>query len=475
MAEALTGRALIEARFSLFLGTDLGIESWLNGDTDERVFARLTTLATDPLQRSQLNQLLLLGHEGALSDGFFKYYWLHIPLPHEHPYSVEKLDGYSAEYKDRNAIYSLEHLRWGLYRLYTDALLYFGNIRQTYRTLRSLSFDQLRAIFRSKCFDYDSLSGLLNRGPSLALEDIPRDDRYLISEMACKSFDPGSAETTTLLTNLESAFRSRTSRGKRRSFSVKELLDGTTDIHRQGEFEFSASEFMDERVTSLPELRKKYAKYKDRFDKARSQALRNTQLYLSAVNDLDVYVATSMRSREDFRKMAANCEAVFGSDLLKGLHLRYFDPTLSAAPGHEDKGLIECLMVKCAKILIYIAGDKDSYGKDAEAAMALSMGKPVIFYCDEEKRSRFYKDVHPLSRLIDFSSGVAVGALVTSRLEQATLLIHRILSNSMEYELVKPKENYFQLRDKLTGSIIRIQTNNRLLRETFWNHYHNPV
>ena len=42
---------------------------------------------------------------------------------------------------------------------------------------------------------------------------------------------------------------------------------------------------------------------------------------------------------------------------------------MSAARGHEDKGLIECLMVKCAKVLIYTEGEKESYGKDAEAAM----------------------------------------------------------------------------------------------------------
>lgn len=38
--------------------------------------------------------------------------------------------------------------------------------------------------------------------------------------------------------------------------------------------------------------------------------------------------------------------------------------------------------------------------------MALSLGKPVIFYCDQEQRSRFYKEVHPLSRLIEFETGV---------------------------------------------------------------------
>ena len=121
------------------------------------------------------------------------------------------------------------------------------------------------------------------------------------------------------------------------------------------------------------------------------------------LSDLDVYVATSMRSHKDFRTMAETCEHIFSDSLLKEMNLRYFDPTLSAAGGHEDKGLIECLMVKCAKVLVYFAGEKESYGKDAEAAMALSLGKAVIFYCDQEQLGRFYRDVHPLSFSVKLS------------------------------------------------------------------------
>ena len=83
-------------------------------------------------------------------------------------------------------------------------------------------------------------------------------------------------------------------------------------------------------------------------------------------------------------------------------------------------------MVKCAKVLVYCAGEKESYGKDAEAAMALSLGKPVIFYCDQEQRRRFYRDVHPLSRLIEFETGVVVGAMVTDKLDEVSELINRI-------------------------------------------------
>jgi hypothetical protein len=129
-------------------------------------------------------------------------------------------------------------------------------------------------------------------------------------------------------------------------------------------------------------------------------------------------------------------------------------------------------MVKCAKVLVYCAGDKESYGKDAEAAMALSLGKPVIFYCDKEQKSSFYRDVHPLSRLIDFKTGVAVGAMVTDTLEEVSELLYRLFNNKMEYKLEQNKPGNLRLKEALTGSVVRLQTSDHLLRETFWNHYH---
>ena len=129
-------------------------------------------------------------------------------------------------------------------------------------------------------------------------------------------------------------------------------------------------------------------------------------------------------------------------------------------------------MVKSAKVLVYIAGRKESYGKDAEAAMALSLGKPVIFLCDEESQSNFYRDVHPLARLIDFETGVAVGAIVTSNKKEVVELLRRIFENQMEYAVDQSKPGHFRLIEQITKSVVRIQTSDKLLRETFWNYYH---
>jgi hypothetical protein len=133
-------------------------------------------------------------------------------------------------------------------------------------------------------------------------------------------------------------------------------------------------------------------------------------------------------------------------------------------------------MVKCAKVLIYFAGEKESFGKDVEAAMALSLGKPVIIYCpptpEGEKRMRFFRDIHPLSRLIDVESGVPVGAMITNQLDKVVELLYRIFANEMEYDIDHDGDGYFRLVERLTRSVIRLQTNSKILRESFWNYYH---
>jgi hypothetical protein len=64
-----------------------------------------------------------------------------------------------------------------------------------------------------------------------------------------------------------------------------------------------------------------------------------------------------------------------------------------------------------------------------------------------------------------------VGAIVTDQQDQVAELIRRTLANEMEYELQQGKPGHFQLKEKLTGSIVRIQTADLMLREAFWNYY----
>jgi hypothetical protein len=62
--------------------------------------------------------------------------------------------------------------------------------------------------------------------------------------------------------------------------------------------------------------------------------------------------------------------------------------------------------------------------------------------------------------------------MVTDSLQEVSELLYRIFENKMEYEIERPKPGYLRLREKLTQSVVRLQTNDSLLTETFWNHYH---
>jgi len=458
----------LRERYAVFDATGSGIESMLWRTSGDFVCERLLKIENEHLSKVQLNQLLGFKEERAVSDDFFKYYWIDEP---DLPYKISGIPGYDASYKNHEDIKSIEQFFYGLTRIFVDGLLHFGNVRQFYRKYCSRSRPEIEALMKSQMFNTTVIK---HRGPALPLKSIPKDDRYLISEMACKSYGDVPRAAGDLKDALLHAWRDHAERGGGR-IDIKSLLTGRLQHTKQQQtmFEFSADDILETNVSSEDELNEIYAKLAEKFIAARDAALENTKLYLSLVNDLDVYVATSMRTRSDFRSMADQCFEIFGDERVKDLHLRYFDPTLSAADGHQDKGLIECLMVKCAKVLVYCAGEKESYGKDAEAAMALSLGKPVIFLCNEQTRLEFYREIHPLSRLINFNTGVAVGAIVTSSTRQVSELLDRIFENEMEYELIQPptRRGYLQLREKMTESIVRIQTNNSLLSEAFWNYY----
>ncbi len=437
----------------------------------DRLFALLEKIEESPLTKVQLDQLLSLDGLKNMSDDFFEYYWL--TAPKDHFYIIRECGAPI----NNSEISSVKQLKWGFERIFIDCLFLFGNIQAGYDCLAQCSLSELKTIFNKKKFDQDKI---IKRGKALHFENIDKSDRYLISEMACKTLaTPENREE--FIKGIVEAYKNAVKAGVKR-IKFQDLLEGKyTDEKRKQEerykqmsiFQDSVSDRTDI-VKSEKEAEEKARELADRFLVAHDKATKNTSLYLSLCNDLDVYVATSMRHKKDFMEMANFCDEIFGSLENKKIKLRYFDPTISAADSHEDKGLIECLMVKSARILVYSAGLKDSYGKDAEAAMALSMGKPTIFYCKEKDgKAKFYKDVHPLSRLVNFQTGVAGGVIVCQSTDEVVQILTRLIKNEMQYTLKQKEKNpgFYLLKEKLTGSVVRVQTNNKLLTSAFWNNY----
>lgn len=463
---------LLEAPALYFPGSFGRSSRFRESEVARDLIDRLLKIPTEPLTLTHLNQFLHLTNEAGVSKGFFGYYFL--SAPSTHPYPVDRVFA-SGPGLNQNVVSSLEQLRWGLHRFFLDGLLYFVDLRTAYQELRRKSYNELEGFFASKRLDS---AGMQARGEVLPFHFIPADDRYLISEMACKAYSPIGEGASLLVEDmlLEAYRRQGGGRVRISDLFASESHLAKSDPQAQMMLQFATEEFADDTVNAEDEIRQKITTVGKRFVKAREMALANTGLYLSIVNELDVYVATSMRRRSDFREMGRDCELIFNHDGLRRFRLRYFDPTQSAAEGHEDKGIIECLMVKCAKALVYFAGDTDSFGKDAEVTMALSLGKPVIILCPAthrgEQRMRFFRDVHPLSRMIDMNTGIAVGAMITNDPLVVAQLLERVLDNRMEYDLDQNGDGYFRLRERLTRSVVRLQTNSSMLRESFENYYH---
>jgi len=449
-----------------FFSNETGIEGFINKQTNSLVIDRLARIDQDPLTYVQLNQMLSISKIPSITDGFYKYYWLDIP--EKHIYDVKKIDTFTKFSFEEGKITTLDHFFWGIERMFIDFLICFGNINLGYKATYNLNYDDIASTFSKMRFDTEAIS---KRGKPFDFETISKDDRYLISEMVCKTYD--AANRDELLVALKDNYFEAIKMGIKHP-KVKDLMGGRYTKEKNFEVEqlqLSFNDTLEMDVNNEGDIIKYCNDIAERFTIARKAASTNTSLYLSLVHDLDVYMATSMRKKDDFIKMATTTEKIFHDKRLDSLSLRYFDPTMSAADGHEDKGLIECLMVKCCKVLIYSAGEKESYGKDAEAAMALSLGKPVIFFCETDVKKKFYQDVHPLSRLINFETGVANGILVVDSTTMVSELLRRIFYNDMQYKLVQKKNGYYQIIDKLSESVVRIQTNNELISSSFWNYY----
>ncbi|QRN82462.1 hypothetical protein JR338_08490 [Chloroflexota bacterium] len=125
---------------------------------------------------------------------------------------------------------------------------------------------------------------------------------------------------------------------------------------------------------------------------------RNYQAYLTS-DHLDVYIATSMRLREEYFFINKWVKEIFNFGDIKRLKLRWFDPTQAFCESRIDKGLFEALMLKRAKCTLYFVQESDTLGKDSELASTLAQGKTVIAYVpriDDDYMIEFLKNLGEL-------------------------------------------------------------------------------
>lgn len=424
----------------------------------------------ESLSYAKTNQLLHLLNFGPVHQGFFQYYFC--DAPKHHVYDVKIIEKWEDDFTDilgKNKpleIKTVKQLDWGLYRFYIDALLFFGNIESAFHQLRKYTYKELKVFFLEHgfCEEHE----IQSRGDVFKFKTLDIDPKFFVSEIACDHIEGGGLKKELLSRYDENKNKNKKTEYINDLIKPDDLDDKTNNLIEAMRVNCKTGISCDE------DIKKIVKEAEEKLKKAKKLAEDNFKLYLSITNELDVYVATSMRKYSDFEIVSNGVRDIFKDKYLKDHCIRYFDPTNSATDNHENKGLAECLMVNCAKLVIYFAGEKDSFGKDAEAAIALSQGKPVIILCQDKTegadRLKIFKDIHPLSRLTSVYSGVACGVLVTKSKSDVTMLINRLISNTMEYRL-ENKSGVFRVIEKITGCTYRLQTDNELLEKTFWNNF----
>ncbi len=399
----------------------------------------------------------------------------------------------------------IEILRCGLTKFIKDALWYYGDIERAYKALCKV--DSVESIIRNRQFDHNEFT---KRLPWNLLNNIPPAERgYLgyvsgdrpfrekdslsIAETVCKAIqDHRSILSDMTRDDLESKVmeiigheREEIDNAKRRVKEIRGLE--SMDL-------FSTSE-LNENQDKIETIRSRIRTEIDHIDELRKTGEQNLVEYMRIIDSIDVYIATSMRDDRQYIEMAEFVNDVFTNELIAPLNLRYFDPTLSYCKSRLDKGIIECLLVRTAKVTIYCAQNDDTFGKDSELASTLTQGKPAIVFVPMgdpskiirkydstglisevsesellERRANTFQKFHPLSLQVGLTDGVARGVIVVRTPEQCARILEKTLHNQIEVD-ISQEESGLVLRERETKSVIRIMTGWGKLAGTFWNHF----
>jgi hypothetical protein len=156
----------------------------------------------------------------------------------------------------------------------------------------------------------------------------------------------------------------------------------------------------------------------------------------------------------------------------------YADEQLAQRLNDEEYGLVDrvqdALADYCSKRIWLSISDPNAAGKLRE-----DLGEDLVSFCRivaraekviYDKRAQTLKDAHPLALQVNLQTGVANGVLVVRTIADCAALLRRILLSAMEFAL-EEKAGMWLLRERISGCIYRVVTNDRKLNNCFWNFY----
>jgi hypothetical protein len=423
------------------------------------------------LGHSQFNEILLLLGFDRVYPGFFQFL----------------VDG-SLEYKDGSAIESLKALETGVERFITLALLWYGNIKFAFKTLSKAPFELEEKVFDTKSWDKNYYT--TRHSPITALENIPAEKTYFLGYLIADKLkerikkDKNDREALDLLK--ERGEYLKVGKRNQMAYLSSDHLDVyvATSMRLEHEYIF-VSRFVSNVFSRgiLTELKIRWfdptqAYCDDRIDKGLSEALMlkraKCTLYLVQESDTfgkDSELASTLAQGKPVVAYVPNGNKKYVDGLLANLkrlnskkealdivleQLEVFEPSLA----WQDKDVISWL------------SDKNNVNlADARKYLYEVVKKHY------DKRADTLKETHPLGIQVNLISGVANGVLVVRNENDCAKLIHSIIMNDMKFEIntkVVNKEKYVYLTERISKSIFRVKTGDKLLDNSFWNFYTEP-
>jgi len=450
----------------------------LTGQKSPFFKSELSDLASKQFSRSgidhsQFNELLLMLGYDRVTIEFFRF------LADNGPPNVDALDS------DYPVISSIDAFRSGIKKFQRLALLLFGNTKYAFKTLSSDS-GELRywvAVYTER----DPMTYSSRNPPMMEIEAIPADETYYlgyivqreIKEMLEKNPDDNEAIAQ------QERMSELISIGKRNNaaYLFSDHLDVyvATSMRLRHEYTFinrlTAGLFQHE---ELKELKLRWfdptqAYCDNRIDKGLSEALMlrraKCTLYLAQESDTlgkDSELASTLAQGKPVVAYIPNGDDEYYHELFADLErqnplkeraelvreqLRIFSPASAWEDPLVRKWLSDSEAVKLSEIEDKLkAAMKDHY----------------------DSRANTLKETHPLGIQVNLATGVANGVLVVRTIKDCGMLIRKILTQSMEFDIDtvnKPAGDYILLRERISGSVFRVMTGDAVLTNAFWNFY----
>lgn len=331
---------------------------------------------------NEFNEVLLIYNKDRISRGFFQFFFL------------------KKKQKNENKL-TLKQIEEGVRYFRKLAMLHFGNFIYAYRTLSKLSYEEIENKLKEHLRKpEDIIQGFKNRTAKLQnIKKVGITDIHLLGYLSREGVDL-DFRTVIALINATSAYYKQRNPKKFCEFVIKYI--------KKNELKFkvpirSPKKVLENYFKNNSIDIKKFTRFLDKIfpeaerlynNKAKVEKLGkfNFAVYLTW-DYMDVYLATSMRRKFEFKNFSQFIDSLFNDKRLKPLKLRYFDPTQSYDDCRVQKGLTEGLMLKRAKCTIYSIQETDTIGKDSELATTLAQGKPVIAYVREINIKKYSKEL----------------------------------------------------------------------------------